>query len=758
MTPMATSGSFGRLLRHHRRLAGLTQEELAERAELSPRGLAYLETGRRSPHHGTVRRLADALALSPEDRAVLLAARDQPPVAREEGRRRVIAPLTPLLGRDLDEEAALDLLRRPEVRLVTLTGVGGVGKTRLGLRVAERRGPQLADGAVAVRLDAIREADLVLPAIAQELGVAEELGRPLARTLGEQLQGSELLLLLDNFEHVQEAVPLVVDLLVAAPALEVLVTSRSPLRVPGEHVLVVGSLAPQHARDLFVDRARAVRTDVGLDPEGTASVAEICRRLDGLPLALELAAARARVMSVGQLASRLDDLFRSLGGPGGWSASAPARQQTLQGHAGLELRPALRGRAGPAAAAGRVRRRLDPGGRGGRLHVRRRARPPDRPRRPVAGRRRGVRLRHALPAPGAGADVRAGASGGERGGGARPPRACRLPAGAGRAGGARAAGARPGGVAGPAGGGAREPGGRGGVAAHAAPDEDGWAGLRLASALCAFWWMGGRFSEGRAELAALLELAGDAPPAGLRAHALYGLGQLAFRQGDRDEGRALLEAALAVSEEAGDPAAIVEALRVLARLDIEEGRHAEARTLLERCVRMHRSLDDPRELSVALTNLSWLAMFEGDLARAEELLQEALAGSRARGEVFDTGTEHLSLGHVALGRGDAVTAASEVLESLRIFADHGYRYGIAYALEGLADVASFEGRPERALRLGGAAAALRDATGASMVAEFRTRHDRRLAAARAALGDAAAAAFAAGWALPLDAAIAEAKG
>jgi transcriptional regulator with XRE-family HTH domain len=157
----ARPGAFGQLLRRYRTTAGMTQEELAERAELSPRGLAYLEAGTRSPHRATIRRLAEALRLDGEGRVALEAAARQPAPERAEMPHALTAPLTPIFGRERDEAVALDLLRRSEVRLLTLTGTGGVGKTRLALLVAERLGPELADGVAAVALDTVRDPELV---------------------------------------------------------------------------------------------------------------------------------------------------------------------------------------------------------------------------------------------------------------------------------------------------------------------------------------------------------------------------------------------------------------------------------------------------------------------------------------------------------------------------------------------------------------------------------------------------------------------
>ena len=331
--------AFAELLRRYRASARMTQEELASRTGLTPQAIGLLERGeRRRPHAYTVQVLGEALGLEGREFAEFEAAARGPAArgtASESPRRAMPVPPTPLLGRETEVASVTGLLRRKDLRLVTLMGPGGVGKTRLALEVAGRSSEAFADGVAFVPLAPLKDPDLVPSVVAQTLGVKDAGDRPLQEGLIRHLEDKQLLLLLDNFEHLLEAVPVVSDLVRDCPGLTVLATSRAPLRLSGERQyplsplsLVAGaSLERSPAVRLFEERAMEVFPGFEVRAGNEAAVAEICKRLDGLPLAIELAAAKVKLFSPKALLDRLELRLPLLSGG---ARDLPERQQTLR--------------------------------------------------------------------------------------------------------------------------------------------------------------------------------------------------------------------------------------------------------------------------------------------------------------------------------------------------------------------------------------------------------------------------------------------
>jgi transcriptional regulator with XRE-family HTH domain len=340
--------TVGELLRQHRLAAGLTQEDLAERARMSVRAIGALERGvRRTPHKATLRLLAEALSLGEDERARLFdalrasrrgAAVTSPTASSAGLPRGLLAPLTPLVGREREEAAIAQLLRREGVRLLALTGPAGIGKTRRATEAAVGLGADFAM-VVIVSLAAIHNPALVLPAIGQALGLREQPNQSAAERLTEYLCEREALLVLDNFEQVVEAGPVLARLLAVCPRVKAVVTSRVTLCVRGEHEFAVSPLeTPDMAHlpaledltrypavALFMQRIQAVKPAFTVTPALAPVIAAICARLDGIPLALELAAARIKLLPPRALLARLDGSLALLTNG---AADLPERQQT----------------------------------------------------------------------------------------------------------------------------------------------------------------------------------------------------------------------------------------------------------------------------------------------------------------------------------------------------------------------------------------------------------------------------------------------
>ncbi|HEU5200552.1 MAG TPA: helix-turn-helix domain-containing protein [Ktedonobacterales bacterium] len=363
---------FGSLLRRHRRAAGLTQEELAERAGISEDTISILERGvSRFPHQETVELLAEALRLPPAERAHFSAVArgrltgpeglpdlspfsptewESPPVVLAQrlhaSRDQLPVPPTPLLGREQEVQTICTLVQSPAIRLLTLTGSAGVGKTRLALQVAREVVDDFPSGVHFISLAALRDPALVLPAIAQSLGLEAVTNRSPLIHLQTYLRDQHLLLVLDNFEQIIPAALQLAEMLSGCPDLHLLVTSREVLHLRVEQQFEVApltlpilpsrdrrqpmdwqALAQSPAVQLFVQRAQAVHPEFQLTPGNVSSVAEICIRLDGIPLAIELAAPRIRLLSPQALLARLAGRLQVLSGE---DQDLPERQRTLR--------------------------------------------------------------------------------------------------------------------------------------------------------------------------------------------------------------------------------------------------------------------------------------------------------------------------------------------------------------------------------------------------------------------------------------------
>ncbi|HEY1366163.1 MAG TPA: BTAD domain-containing putative transcriptional regulator [Gaiellaceae bacterium] len=662
-------------------------------------------------------------------------------------RRQLPAPVTALVGRRRELGELARLVREERVRLVSLTGPGGVGKTRLALDAAGELADAFEDGAAFVPLAPLRDAALVPAAIAETLQVREHGDHPLPELLANDLRTRRLLLVLDNFEHVDGAAPLLADLLAAAPELVALVTSRTPLRLYGEYEYRVPPLALDEAVPLFVARARAA--GAAFDG-GSPLVAAVCSRLDCLPLAIELVAARAPALSEAQLGSPADPLELASGGP----RDAPERQQTLRAaidwsHELLEederaLFRRLSVFAGSCAEASAravcsatpevlarlvassllvVRRGLDGEPR---FHMLSTIRDYAREQLDRSGETAEVAGRHARHYLELVEQV-------EReldGGGERAPLLDRL---------------------------TEEHDNLRTALAWAHESGSAELELRLAASPRLFWELRGHLGEGRAWLAAALAREDDQPPEA-RAKAAHIAGVLAYLQGDLDETERLASESLAIYRKLGDDVAVGRALSRLGVVAGTRGDFGRAVELYEAAAAMLRERGDSPGLAVVLNNLGDAALKHGEFDRAAELLQEAAELQRSAGDANGRSRTLLTFGTALTLQGETEQAAATLEESLALAAEIRYPELIGYCLAGLGQVDLLLGLPERATRRLAAADAAFARIGAQMQPFERELYEAAVADARRALGDDAfAVAWAGGERLELEQAVAEAR-
>nr|HET6904539.1 tetratricopeptide repeat protein [Ktedonobacteraceae bacterium] len=663
------------------------------------------------------------------------------------------AQLTPLIGREQEIQAVCSLLQRAEVRLVTLTGTGGVGKTRLGLQVATDLLHDFTDGVCFVPLAPISDPALVVPTIAQALGIKEAGEQSLVDLLPTYLQNKRLLLLLDNFEQVVAAATELSDLLTASPLLKIMVTSRAVLHIRAEHEFPVSPLAlpdPTHLPEsevlsqyaavaLFLQCAKTARPNFQATPANIRVIAEICMHLDGLPLAIELAAARIKLLPPQVLLARLEHRLQVLTSG---ARDAPVRQQTLRNtlawsydllDAGeqrlfrrlsvfahgctLEAVEGLYTALGEAQADvldkvaslmdKSLLRQLEQDGEELRLLMLATIREYGLEILLASGEMQSVRQAHAAYYLELTEQAEL-----ELGG---PQQAAWLDRLEREHDNLRAALQ---------------------WALEQAEDEGTVQhrelALRLAGALWTFWWVRGYQSEGRTFLERVLAASEGTEASFIGAKALFAAAHLAFVQSDYERAEALSSKSLPLYRELGDQRGIALSLNILGNVAWVRGNTAAARSQTEEALALYREMDDKEGAARSLFSLGLFASSQGeypracalyeeslalqreignkmtiahslsqlaqalfasqaDQARVRSLLDECLTLSREVGFKEGIAAVYILMGQLALGQGDIVTARAQVEESVVLYKEMGHRYGTAESLAVLGKVLAAEG-------------------------------------------------------------------
>jgi predicted ATPase/DNA-binding SARP family transcriptional activator len=667
------------------------------------------------------------------------------------GRHNLPPQLTTFVGR----EQELDEVRAwlSSARLLTLTGMGGVGKTRLALAAAESVAGRFPDGVWWVDLEPLADASLVSQAIAASMGLREQSTRPMTLALAEAVRSKEALLVLDNCEpFVEECARLVESLLGEGAGMRFLATSAEPLGVPGEMVWQVPPLRlpAQEESDggvdsgsdealrapsvrLFVDRAAAALPTFRVTPGNRLAVIRLCRALDGIPLALELAAARLNLMTVEQLVERLDDRFRLLTGG---SRTALPRHRTLRAIldwsygllsnperalfrrlslfvGGFTLESAEAVCVGPPITREQVLQVLSELVDKSLVIV---SRPEPSHARYRLLETVGHYAREKLVEFGEAADVRRAFT--EHVVGIVEQAGERL-------------------LRGPDEGKwfwviGQEYDNLRGIMSYAESLGDTVTMARVAGWIWPFWWTHGYVAEGRQWLQSLLARRASLPD-DLRARVLHAAGRLMVLQGDYDAAASALEESLSVSRELGDLAGTADSLSSLGMVASYRQDHDAADRIWSEALAAYEAQADLWGIGRALNNLGDLAVYRGEYAVAQERLTKSVGVFRELKSTLGESISLINLGRAAFLLGDTAQAAGFFRDSLALKVALADKEGIAWNLEGLAGVASALKRPERAARLYGAAAALREAIGIPVPGPDVPLYERIISEARAQL-------------------------
>ena len=807
---------FGELLRQHRLLAGLTQAALAERARLSPDTISALERGvNQTPQPATLDLLVQALQLSAAAQAEFRAAarweqlEPRPTPAPLAARHQLPTPPTPLFGRAEAVQTVCALLARPEVRQLTLTGTAGVGKTRLALAVAAEVEAAFPDGVIFIPLAALADPALVVPTIAEALFLRDTGTLPLLILLASALGEQQALLVLDNFEQVIGAAPSLAALLEACPAVKLLVTSREVLHLRAEHQVVVpplplptlppgkvrgpldpAALAENPALQLMLYHIRAAQPDFQVTPGTIVTLARICQHLEGIPLALELAAPRLKLLSPHALLARLEGRLQVLTGG---ARDLPERQRTMRATMAWSydlLAPAeqallrrlavcvggwrLSAAEPVCQAAGALELDLleglaslldksllyqEPGRAGeprfGMLSVLREF---GLEQLEVAGERAATRAAHAAYFLALAQEAEPQLLGADQN-----VWLDRLEADHDNL---RAAL-----------GWAFEQAGQTGTVGSAAEARAGWELVgRVTDAFYWFWLLQGHHQELQRFLRQLLEappdVAGD-----VRAKLLLYASGAAFAAGDPARGTALLEESIRLYRSLAEQSSaepelqrgLIAALTSAGHLALNTGEYPALERLCEECLALSRQVGERWREAEVLHLLALGSARRGEEARGRALCEAALAICRELGEGGGTSIQLLSLGCFAWRQGDLAGAQQEVEESLAVSQQSATPVMIGPCLVWLGIILVARGQPTGAARLWGAADRVGEAAGMTgqqlfdlpIIGELdpaaRAYYAQAESTARAHLGEAAfAAAWAEGRALTPEQAVAKA--